>query len=251
MWNIGHAAKAGRGCDVVTPGYTTLLSGCKWTFLGYTSKLCGGFNDNAMTKKTPSETLFEEFCRANRLRYTDVPEGTSHTVDYLLHLGDVPVAVEIEALEQMRGWNLGGVHTRHVGEHLRRKMVDARKQVQAASKAGHPTLLLVHNAVDPFQAFGTDRYRDKNAMLQGGRNTSFSGVGQLSTSPNGPRRAMERVQRNSRRYGCAGREPLVFRESKSSSPHNKQLQRTVTRRRGRGACAPRFIGQRAAAELRR
>jgi hypothetical protein len=163
-----------------------------------------------MTRKSSSETLFEQFCQAHRLRYTDVPEGASHTVDYLLHVGDVPVAVEIEALEEMRGWNPGGVHTRSVGEHLRRKMNDARKQVQAASKAGHPTLLLVQNTVDPFQAFGTephdflaamygdytvrivqsrivDRYRDKNAMLQRGRNTSFSGVGQLSTSQNGPR----------------------------------------------------------------
>ena len=41
-------------------------------------------------------------------------------------------------------------------------------------------------------------------------------------------------------------------------PANKQLQRTVTRRRGRGACAsfhcahaPRWTVQRAAAELRR
>ena len=41
-------------------------------------------------------------------------------------------------------------------------------------------------------------------------------------------------------------------------PHNKQLQRTVIRRRGRGASAsfhyalaPRFTLQRAAAELRR
>jgi hypothetical protein len=41
-------------------------------------------------------------------------------------------------------------------------------------------------------------------------------------------------------------------------PHNKQLQRTVTRRRGRGASAPfhyalapRVMRQRAAAELRR
>ena len=40
-------------------------------------------------------------------------------------------------------------------------------------------------------------------------------------------------------------------------PPNKQLQRTVTRRRGRGACAPfhyahapRWTAQRAAAELR-
>jgi hypothetical protein len=42
------------------------------------------------------------------------------------------------------------------------------------------------------------------------------------------------------------------------APHNKQLQRTVTRRRGDGASAafhyalaPRVIRQRAAAELRR
>jgi hypothetical protein len=43
-----------------------------------------------------------------------------------------------------------------------------------------------------------------------------------------------------------------------SAAYNKQLQRTVIGRRGRGACAsfhcahaPRFIRQRAAAELRR
>jgi hypothetical protein len=43
-----------------------------------------------------------------------------------------------------------------------------------------------------------------------------------------------------------------------ASPHNKQLQRTVTRRRGDGtsapfhyALAPRWLAQRAAAELRR
>jgi hypothetical protein len=43
-----------------------------------------------------------------------------------------------------------------------------------------------------------------------------------------------------------------------SLTHNKQLQRTVTRRRGRGACAsfhcahaPRWTTWRAAAELRR
>ena len=32
-----------------------------------------------------------------------------------------------------------------------------------------------------------DRYRDKNATLQHARNTSFSAIGQLSTSPTGPR----------------------------------------------------------------
>jgi hypothetical protein len=51
---------------------------------------------------------------------------------------------------------------------------------------------------------------------------------------------------------------LVTVEVPADAPHNKQLQRTVTRRRGRGACAsphyahgPRFTRQRAAAELRR
>jgi len=163
-----------------------------------------------MTYPTPSEALFEEFCQAHGLRYTDVPEGNSHTVDYLLHVGGVSIAIEIETLENMRGWNPGGVYTRTVGAHLRRKVADARKQIQAASKAGHPTLLLVHNAVDPSQAFGTeqhdflaamygdysvrivnkritDRYRDRSAALQRGRNTSFSGIGHLSTTPKGPR----------------------------------------------------------------
>jgi hypothetical protein len=51
---------------------------------------------------------------------------------------------------------------------------------------------------------------------------------------------------------------LLPRRRLSRMPHNKQLQRTVIRRRGRGASAPfhyafapRWTGQRAAAELRR
>jgi hypothetical protein len=51
---------------------------------------------------------------------------------------------------------------------------------------------------------------------------------------------------------------MSSRRVRRSLPHNKQLQRTVTRRRVRGACAPRhyalaarFTRQRAAAELRR
>ena len=53
-------------------------------------------------------------------------------------------------------------------------------------------------------------------------------------------------------------ENSVSHNSGAQPPHNKQLQRTVPRYRGRGARAsfhyaraPRFIGQRAAAELRR
>ena len=59
-------------------------------------------------------------------------------------------------------------------------------------------------------------------------------------------------------HASLARRAEVSQQASCQLPPNQQLQRTVTRRRGRGACAPfhyalapRFTRQRAAAELRR
>jgi hypothetical protein len=163
-----------------------------------------------MNSKTPSEVLFERFCAERGLRFTDVPECDQPTVDYLLHIGARDIAVEIKALEELAGWNPGGVHKRTVGDHLRNELHNSRAQIQAGAKANLPTILVIYNAVDPLHDFGTgeldflgamygdltyrivdtrivDRYHGSRGRLQKGMNTSFSSLGHLRDTTEGLR----------------------------------------------------------------
>jgi hypothetical protein len=93
-----------------------------------------------------------------------------------------------------------------LGEHVRRRIVGAKKQVQYGAKQGIPSVLLIYNTLDrEFQRFGTDdmdfiaamygeytilidkdtrqaseMFNGKNQSLQQDKNTSFSAVGRLS-----------------------------------------------------------------------
>lgn len=160
--------------------------------------------------KTASERLFEEFATRYSLNWRRVPEGASKTPDYHLTVGEIGVAVEIEQIESAWGFNPGGVSSRTVGSHIRRKIADARPQIREAAKAGMPAILLVHNMVDPLQLFGTEQHdflsamygeltvrvhrqslqrtsasRGRNSTLREGFNTSFSGVGHLRRTTTG------------------------------------------------------------------
>jgi hypothetical protein len=102
------------------------------------------------------------------------------------------------------------VSTRTVGSHVRKKIAEARKQVQAGSNAGCPSVLLIHNDLDPLQLFGTephdflaamygemtlllqrgeikDSFYGRNSRLREDQNTSFSAVGHLVDCADGPR----------------------------------------------------------------
>ncbi len=96
---------------------------------------------------------------------------------------------------------------RTLGDHVRRRIQDSKKQIQyGAKQQGIPSVLLIYNALDPvFQLFGTEDldfttamygelttlinkntgtlselFSGRNKMLQKNTNTSFSAVGRLS-----------------------------------------------------------------------
>ena len=155
-----------------------------------------------------SERLFADFCSSNHIACDRVPTGPGKIVDFEITISGSRIAVEIEALEKMVGWNPDGCSTRTPGAHVRRKIEEARKQIQEAAASGRPTILLIYNAVDPKQQFGTERHDFLAAMygdltwqfdahgvsgLFHGRssafrekmNTSFSAVGHLRHTGSG------------------------------------------------------------------
>ena len=43
-----------------------------------------------------------------------------------------------------------------MGDHIRSKIAEARRQVQYGAKQGIPSVLLVYNNLDPIHLFGTE-----------------------------------------------------------------------------------------------
>ncbi len=87
---------------------------------------------------------------------------------------------------------------------MRAKIGEARLQLQPVARSGVPTMLLIYNALDPFQAFGTEPhdflaamygdltvsidlssrragkpFHGRNRAMGENKNTSFSAVGGL------------------------------------------------------------------------
>ena len=163
---------------------------------------------STMNHKTTSEAIFERFCSQHNLDWTPIPTGTEKSPDYLLRFGRHSVLVEIEQIESLTGFNPGGVSSRTVGAHVRRKINAARAQIKAGAESKRPTILLVHNTIDPMQVFGTephdfisamygeltvrfvngkaaDAFHGRNAKLRHNENVSFSGVGHLKRTADG------------------------------------------------------------------
>ena len=156
-----------------------------------------------MHESSAAELLFESFCAANGVRCNRVKAGATPTPDYRLSVGDHAVYVEVKQIDvdpDFRATN--GVSSRQVGEHVRRKIADARGQMQVAAASGHAAILLIYNNLDPLQLFGTEQhdflcamygeltislragnaagsYYGRNSTLRSGHNASFSAVGHL------------------------------------------------------------------------
>lgn len=162
-----------------------------------------------MSNLTQSEALFEHFCRLNSLEWQRVIAGPTSSPDYRLRFDDCFVAFEIKQLDNPAGFSPFGVSTRQLGQHIRSKINEARQQLKAASQAREPGVLLIYNAADPLQMFGTeehdflcamygeltvtispshasDFYHGKNAKLRHNANTYFSGVGLIRRGGNQP-----------------------------------------------------------------
>lgn len=158
---------------------------------------------------TRSERLFESFCDANGLSWTRVDETSTPTPDYLVSMSSGQVYFEIKQIDDDANFTRpDGVSSRTVGDHVRSKINEARGQIQAGAALGIPSVLLIHNNLDPLQLFGTERhdfiaamYGEMTVVLKGGKivdsfqgrnstlrqnhNSSFSAVGHLRRSPTG------------------------------------------------------------------
>ena len=163
-----------------------------------------------MSRKTESELLFESFCDFHDIPWKPVAVAGGRTPDYLVSLNDESVYFEVKQIDSDQAFTApGGVHSRTVGSHIRQKILDSRKQVQVAKKAGVPGVLLIYNNLDPLQTFGTeqhdfisamygemtvvlknrritDSFQGRNSLLRENQNTSFSALAHLRRTSNGP-----------------------------------------------------------------
>ncbi len=163
-----------------------------------------------MTIKTKSETIFEEFCNSNNIRWEKIAECDQPTPDYKVVLNAETVIVEVKQIDEDDNFT-EGCGSRIIGDHIRAKINEARKQVKAASNERLPAILLIYNNLDPMQMFGTeqhdfevamygemtivinpkqhvitDSYHGRNQSLRHNKNTSFSAVGRLYQTNEGP-----------------------------------------------------------------
>jgi hypothetical protein len=164
-----------------------------------------------MNPKTKSELLFEAFCIHHALPWVPIAPDTTSRPDYRITVGAVDIAAEIKQLDELTGFNQGGVSGRTVGDHVRGAIKSARYQIRWADQSGIPGLLIIYNARDPFQMFGTEEhdfttamygeltvnvsiisgshspmFHGRNAKLRTDDNIGFSGIGHLVRSVNGP-----------------------------------------------------------------
>jgi hypothetical protein len=158
-----------------------------------------------LSAPTAGESAFEAFCRFNLIPCRRIHEQAGSTPDYEIVLGETVVYVEIKDIQEDENFGTP-VRTRTVGSHVRAKIGEAKAQLQPSAKAGAPTILLIHNALDPYQTFGTeehdflaamygeltvsinldtrkvsDSFHGRNRSLASNKNTSFSAVGAIYT----------------------------------------------------------------------
>jgi hypothetical protein len=161
-----------------------------------------------VSRKTASEALFEQFCTDQRVDWKRIPTGAEKTPDYELRVGGHSVLVEIEQIESLVGFEPDGVSSRTVGSHVRHKINAARGQVKVGAERELPTVLLIHNTIDPMQMFGTEShdfisamygeltvrliegkatgsFHGRNAKMRRDENVSFSAVGHLKRTDRG------------------------------------------------------------------
>jgi hypothetical protein len=161
-------------------------------------------------KSTLGELAFEAFCTINKIPFERIDEGEASTPDYRIRLNEVVVYVEVKDIVEDENFGTP-VRTRTVGSHVRAKVGEAKAQVQVAARAGAPAVLLIYNALDPYQIFGTeendfihamygeltisvnlttnqtsDSFFGRNKSFTDSKNTSFSAIGCIRSTNDQP-----------------------------------------------------------------
>lgn len=115
---------------------------------------------------TESESIFEKYLERNGLSFERVPVASSPRPDYLVMSGAGTLAFEVKELSSDKNFKADSfsVSSRTVGNHIRDKIVKARKQIRFGADRGIPSILVIYNNIDPLQMFGTEEHDFKAAM---------------------------------------------------------------------------------------
>ncbi len=162
-----------------------------------------------MNIKTKSELIFEKFCFDNSILYESIMVSNHVTPDYKIYINNQPIIVEIKQIDSDINFDsINGVTSRIVGNHVRQKINEAKKQLQSVACNGLPTILLIYNNLDGLQIFGTeqhdfiaamygeltvrivdgqikDSFHGRNRSFFPQKNTSFSAIGHLVSRNDG------------------------------------------------------------------
>ncbi len=166
-----------------------------------------------MYLKTTSEAAFENFLTENHLAFEKIMEDTTRRPDYSVQAGEIKLIFEVKELAEDENFAVVPdpsrpdirAHSRILGDHVRKKINLARKQLRFAVEQGIPAVLLVYNNLDPLHLFGTentdfitamygeytllldskgravvDAFQGRNQSLREDWNTEFSALGRLS-----------------------------------------------------------------------
>jgi len=95
--------------------------------------------------KTTSELQFEKFLDENRLSFERVEEQQTPRPDYLVQIADAKVLFEVKEISEDENFTMEPlkVGSRTVGDHIRSKIAEARRQVQYGAKQGIPSVLVI------------------------------------------------------------------------------------------------------------
>lgn len=116
--------------------------------------------------KTTSEIIFEQFLSAHGLEFDPVPIAESPRPDYLVKCASPPFVFEVKELtaDDKFAQVPNKLMRRTVGDHIRSKINDSRKQIKFGADRGFPSILLIYNALDPLHIFGTEPHDFRAAM---------------------------------------------------------------------------------------
>lgn len=115
-----------------------------------------GVENFKLSEHTISEELFKQLCLSSGVRCEPVETGVERTPDFRIWLGDVEVFCEVKQIEPNAEDDAdladdaceetGG---RLVQNRISNTLKDCAQQLKAASRAGHPTLLVIYDNTHP------------------------------------------------------------------------------------------------------
>ena len=105
---------------------------------------------------TKSELLFEQFCKAYRIKYERIPAGSAKAPDYNIYLNGERIAIEIKEIDpnpdeetKIQEFERQGTISikSQLGKRIRDKITDTAGKFKESSESGHPSVLVLYNNV--------------------------------------------------------------------------------------------------------